>query len=236
MVGLAKFLTKNIATILLIILAVAATVFVTGKVEGIWESLFPDKVIAEHRYTIVTGLQAMGDLVTMKYEVHQADLTVEIHRGFLNAGYYSAEHDAIGAIEAGIRFNEIGEDDVHFSNDAYTLTLPTPIITSCRIEYIDQNEYSFTLLSADWDMVRQIAHAEVLEKFAQEMIEAGILERAAEEAAISIGDFVRNLTGNPVDVQFAETPDVMELPDSCKPIAPEGWVKAVDGGWRKSDE
>lgn len=234
MANLLKFLTKNVTVVLLIALVVAGTVYVTGKVEGLVEFLFPDKVIAQHRYTIVTGLQAMGDLVTVKYQVAKTDSKVDIQRGFLGIGSYSAEHDIIGAVEAGIRFSEIDEDDVRFSFDVYTVTLPAPVITSCRIEYIDQNEYSFTLLSADWDMVRQIAHAEALEQFAEEMIEQGILERAVDEASISIGDFVRYLTGNPADIRFRDIPDEPELPDSCIPIAPEGWEKTEDGGWKRA--
>ena len=114
------------------------------------------------------------------------------------------------------------------------MTLPAPIITSCRIEYIDQNEYSLTLLPADWDTVRQIAQAEAMEQFAKEMIEAGILDRAAEEAALRIGDFVRNLTESPAAIEFEDSSGVPDLPDSCKPIAPSGWEKLADGGWKRS--
>ena len=235
MVAITKFLTRNIAAVLLIVLVVVATTYVTGKVEGVRSFLFPDQVITEHRYTIVTGIQGMGQLVTVKHEVAKTDIKIEIHRGFLNYGYYSAEHDAIGAIEAGIDFDALDEDSVRFRNDAYTVTLPAPVITSCRIEHIDQSEYSFTLLSADWDMVRQIAQAEALEQFADEMIEAGILERAAEESAIRIGDFVRHLTGSPADIQFSERPGEIELPESCKPIAPSGWEKSAEGGRERSE-
>ena len=234
MAGIPKFLTRNIATVLLIVLVVAATAYISGKVDAVRSFLFPDQIIAEHRYTIVTGVQGLGHLVTVKHEVAKTDIKVEIHRGFLNVGYYSANHDAFGAVEAGIDFDALDENSVRFSNDAYTVTLPAPIITSCRIEHIDQNKHSFTLLSADWDMVRQIAQAEAMEQFANEMIEAGILERAAEEAAIRIGDFVRNLTGSPADIRFDDRSSAPDLPDSCKPFAPSGWEKVADGGWKHS--
>ncbi len=234
MAGFVKLLAKNIATVLLIVIVVAATLYVAGKAEGVLSFLFPDKVIAEHKYTIVTGIQGMGQLVTVKHEVAKTDIKVEIHRGFLNAGYYSANHLAIGAIEAGINFDAINEDSIRFMDDAYRLTLPAPIVTSCRIEYIDQNQHSFTLLSADWDMVRQIAHAEALDQFAEEMIEAGILERAAEEAALRVGDFVRVLTGNPASVAFEDRNGEQALPDSCKPNAPSGWEKTAEGGWKRT--
>ena len=233
MVGIAKFLAKNIVTVLLIVLVIAATLFVVGKVDSLWSFLFPDKVIADHKYTIVTGIQGLGHFVTAVHEVHKSDIKVEIHRSFLNAGYYSANHNAIGAVEAGINFDAINEGSIRFSDDTYTVTLPAPIVTSCRIEFIDQNEHSFTLLSADWDMVRQIAQAEAMEQFAQEMIEAGLLERAAEEAEIRVGDFVRNLTGSPAIIQIENDDGELELPDSCKPIAPSGWEKTEEGGWKR---
>lgn len=234
MVGMLKFLAKNLVTVLLIVLVAAATVYATGKFSELRHFLFPDEVIAENKYTIVTGVQGLGYLVTAKHEVAKTDITVEIHRGFLNSGYYSANHSAIGAIEAGIDFGAIDENSIRHADDTYSLTLPAPIVTSCRIEYIDQNQHSFTLLSADWDMVRQIAQAEALEQFAQEMIEAGLLERAAEEAELRVGEFVRNLTGSPAVVQFEDADGDLDLPDSCKPIPPSGWEKAAEGGWRRS--
>lgn len=234
MVAITKFLAKNIITVLLIVFVAAATLFVAGRVESVWGFLFPDKVIAEHKYTIVTGVRGLGNFVTAEYEVAKTDIKVEIHRGFLNAGYYSANHNAIGVIEAGISFDAIDEDSVGFSDDTYTLKLAAPIVTSCRIEYIDQNEQSFTLLSADWDTVRQIAQAEAMEQFAQEMIEAGLLERAAEEAEIRIGDFVRSLTGKPAIIQIENIDGELELPDSCMPVAPSGWEKTEEGGWKRA--
>ena len=235
MAGILKLLAKNIVTVLLIVVAVAATLFVAGKVEGVWSFLFPDQVVAEHKYTIVTGIQGMGQLVTVKHEVAKTDIKVEIHRGFLNAGYYSANHMAIGAVEAGIDFDAIDEGSIRYADEVYTLTLPAPMITSCRIEYIDQNQNSFTLLSADWDMVRQIAQAEAMEQFAEEMIEAGLLERAAEEAELRVGDFVASLTGRDVIIEFSEQGARTELPESCQPITPSGWEKTAEGGWKRAN-
>ena len=234
MAGLLKLLAKNIVTVLLIVVVVAATLLVVGKVEGVWSFLFPDQAIAEHKFTIVTGIQGMGQLVTVKHEVAKTDIKVEIHSGFLNSGYYSANHMAIGAVEAGIDFDAIDEGSIRYADDVYTLRLPAPMITSCRIEYIDQNQNSFTLMSADWDMVRQIAQAEAMDQFAEEMIEAGLLERAAEEAELRVGDFVASLTGRRANIEFSERFGDIELPDSCKPIPPSGWEKTAEGGWKRA--
>ena len=68
------------------------------------------------------------------------------------------------------------------------------------------------------------------------MIEVGILERAAEEAEIRVGDFVRHLTESPAEFSFREIVAANpELPESCKPIAPSGWEKSAEGGWERSE-
>lgn len=234
MAAIAKFLKKNIVPIIFILIGIVASGYISNTVEAVRQFFFPNQIIAEHKYTIVTGIQGMGQLVTVKY-VSETDVPVEIHSGFLNSGYYSANHIAIGVIEAGINFDMLDEGSVRLRNDSYTVSLPAPIITSCRIEYIDQNQYSTTLLSADWDMVRQIAHAEAIEQFVREMIEKGILERAAKEAALRIRDFVSNLTGSPSEIEFSEGSGELILPDSCRPFAPSGWEKVEDGGWRRAE-
>ena len=40
MTSVAKFLARNIVTVLLVILVIAATTYVTGKLEGLHELLF----------------------------------------------------------------------------------------------------------------------------------------------------------------------------------------------------
>ena len=167
MFGFLKFIVRNFVWIALIIIALAAGVWVTGKVQDFRDLFFPETVAyVRSPLTIVNSIQGMGQLVTVTSEVAKTDLKIEIKRGPLNLGGYSANHIAVGAIEAGINFDEIDEDSIRREGDTYTLTLPASVITSCRIEHIDQNRHSFTLLSADWDMVRQMAQAEALARFA----------------------------------------------------------------------
>ncbi len=236
MSGFFKFIAKNIVSIALLIGGIVIGGYVIGAVNNVRDFLFPETaihVIPSH--TIVTSIKNIGQLVTVTSEIGTTDVQVEIHQGFLNAGYYSASHIAIGAIEAGIDFEKIDEDNVQFRDDGYTLTLPPSIITSCRIEHIDQNQHSFTLLQADWDMVRQIAQAEAIEQFANEMIEAGILKRAKERAEELIVDFVEDLTGKATRVVFEASERELELPQSCKPIPPSGWLKDEESGvWKRT--
>lgn len=230
-----KFIVSNFVSIALLIIGIVIGGYLIGAVHNVRDFLFPESAVyVRSPLTIVNSITGIGQLVTVTSEIHKVDLEVEIHRGFLNSGYYRANHIAIGAIEAGIDFDQIDEDSIRYENDAYTLTLPAPVLTSCRIEYIDQNQYSFTLLSADWDMVRQIAQAEAIMQFATTMIEEGVLERAEEETALHIGNFVRDLTGKPAHVEFAAQAGEIELPESCQPYTPSGWGKDENGAWKRA--
>ena len=206
-----------------------------GKVYEVRDFFFPETTAyARAPQTIVNSIHGI-QLVTVTSEIETTDVKVEIHHGILNAGYYSANHWAIGAIEAGIDFDAMDEGSVKYENDTYTVTLPATVITSCRIEYIDQNQYSLTLLSADWDMVRQIAHAEAIIGFADAMIEDGILERAAEETELSLGDFVRELTGKPAHIVFAERtgePDCRSLANPIRRPAGRRILRLAPGAGR----
>lgn len=235
MLAVFKFVGRNFLTIAMLVVGVFIGSLVVGKVNEVRDFFFPETVAyVRSKLTIVNSIQGIGQLVTVTSEVSKTDLQIAIKRGPFNLGGYSANHIAVGAIEAGINFDAIDEDSIQFQNDSYTLNLSAPVITSCRIEHIDQNQHSFTLLPADWDMLRQLAQAEALIHFAKDMIEEGILERAEEEAALRLGDFVRELTGKPAHIVFAARDGEMELPQSCQPIPPSGWGKDDDDAWKRT--
>lgn len=235
MISALKYIGRHFLTIVLVVLALIVGGYLSGTVDSVRNFFFPEATAKIPTIVLtVNEIRAIAELVTVSGKVSALDVDVEIHRGFLNAGYYRANHIAIGVIDAGIKFDEIGDKDIIWQEGVYTITLPAPIITSCRIEYIDQNQRSLTLLPSDWDMVRQIAQAEALESLAQKMIEQGILERAAERADLLIGDFIMKLTENPANIKFADSSDPLRLPDSCNPTAPTGWVKDTDGSWREA--
>ena len=186
--------------------------------------------------TIVHSLQGLGQLVTVSSEVAKADIQVSVNEGFLNAGSYSAKHVAVGVIEAGIDIATTDKDHVSYDSaaNAYTLRLPSPNITSCRIEHIDQYGGSLTILPADWDLLRQLAQHDAIVQFAQDMIEGGILERAKEEAALRLGDFIGALTGSQAHIEYEASDGEAKLPPSCQPDPPAGWVKGEDGAWSRA--
>ena len=187
--------------------------------------------------TIVHSLQGLGQLVTVSSEVAKAGIQVSVNEGFLNAGYYSASHMAVGVVEAGIDITAADRDDVSYDAAAntYTLRLPTPNITSCRIEHIDQYGGSLTLLPVDWDVIRQLAQHDAIRQFTQDMIERGILERAQEEASLRVGNFISALTGGQAHIEYKETDAPPKPPPSCQPDPPRGWEKDEDGAWRRAN-
>ena len=124
--------------------------------------------------TIVNSITGLGQLVTVTAETSKVDVFVEVNKG--RPEYYSAHHRSTGVIEAGINFSEIDRDSILYdaSGDYYTVLLPSPTITSCRIEDIEQYGWSVTVLQAPWDSVRRLAQYDSLVRFAKDMKEEGI--------------------------------------------------------------
>ena len=234
-----KFIGRNIMTIVLVIVALLVGGYISGAVGTVRDFFFPETAAyVRSTRTIVNSIHGIGKLVTVSAEVDKTDVRVEISEGFLNAGYYSASHVAIGVIEAGIEFAAIDEDSISYdgANERYTLTLPPPTITSCRIEYIDQYGGSLTLLPADWDVIRQLAQHDAISLFVQDMIEAGILDRAEEESTLRMEEFVSALTGKPTHIKYAGREGESDLPLSCQPETPSGWEKDADtGAWGRTN-
>ena len=84
---------------------------------------------------VLQHIQAMGQLVVISAELARGDIHVAISDGACSHG---ANHVAQGVIEAGIEFSVIDEDDIEgdFFSASYTIQLPPPELTSCRMEYI----------------------------------------------------------------------------------------------------
>ncbi len=227
-----KFVFRNWFAIVLIVLGIIGGAYISNTVNQVQDFFFPEAAAyVRSPQGIANSIQGIGQLVTVRQEIVHTDISVEIHGGFLNSEYYGANHKAISVIEAGINLDAIDADDIRLEEDSYILTLPAPVITSCRVEYIDQSEHSLTLLQADWDMVRQIAQAEAIMQSA--VYFEGVLERAKEETALRLGDFARQLTGKPTRVEFAARAGELELPESCQPFTPDGWGKDADGAWKR---
>lgn len=181
------------------------------------------------------NFKELGILVTASEEAGQ-EVEVSVNAGIANLCGHGANHFSYGVIEAGIDFSAIDESDIEPPAlgilGGYTIQLPPPQITGCRIEYIKQYDGSFTLCGANWDTVRRLAQHEAMENFIA-AAKDGILPRAKKEAGYVVENFVRGLTNRPVRVEFTAQEGELELPQSCESSIPAGWVKGEKGAWKR---
>jgi hypothetical protein len=185
--------------------------------------------------TIVQLVVPLGQLVSVEMQLAKADITVNIQSGALNACGHSGIHVAQGAVQAGIDLLSFDEQDVIYDQETntYTITLPAPQLTSCRIDYIRQYDQSTTVCGIDWDEVRQLAQFQAMNGFREDSISGGILERAEKNSETVMANFVQALTRSNVSIVFEE-PESLIVPQSCVSQLPAGWVfNLEDNQWRK---
>lgn len=232
---------------LVLILIVVAGVFILPTVIGatafnnIVDSVLsvfrpaPSFATTTSTQTIVTGIQPLGQLVTVSAQLAKADISVGVSGGGLNACGFSADHVAQGAIEGGVDLAQVTEEDVTYNEltDTYTLRLPAPQLTSCRVDFIRQYSRSTTICNVDWDEARMLAQYVALNEFRDDALEGGVLDRAALESRLVLSNFIGALTGSNVQIEF-ETPEAVVMPSSCVPESPERWTfNDQTGTWMK---
>ncbi len=222
-----------------LLVAVLAGVTTLGtllsSVEGIFSTAPPAARVTTTQ-TIVNSVQPLGQLVSVSAQLAKADIHVGIQQGALNSCGFSASHVAQGTIEGGIDLTRVDEEAIHYNptTDTYTITLPSPQLTSCRIDFIRQYSRSFTACSVDWDEARLIANYIALSDFRDDAVESGLLSRAQQEIRVIVSNFVQALTGGNVVIIFPEAPENIPAPASCVPDMPEGWSRNEQTGeWLK---
>jgi hypothetical protein len=203
------------------------TTTVNNIISGI-ESMFtggPPVARIEPSQTIVTSIRAMGQLVSVSAQMAKADIDVSIQQGVFGASSFSASHAAQGAVEAGIDLTQLTPEDIVYDEiaDKYTITLPAPQLTSCRVEFIRQYASSFNLVPVDRDEARQLAQYVALIDFREDALEGGILTRAEEQAALVFGNVVETITGHSTQIEFRDPEGSPLLPPSCEPDTPGAW-------------
>ncbi|MEO8392954.1 MAG: DUF4230 domain-containing protein [Chloroflexota bacterium] len=224
-----------IIPITLVLLGVTSTSGIIGSIADLLNVGKPASAAVVSTQTIVQGIQPLGELVSVSVQLAKADVKVSVSTGVLGAGSYSANHVVQGAVEAGVDLTQIGANNLGYdaTKDSYTLIVPEPQLTSCRIDYIRQYDWSATLLNVDWDEARLMANYMALVDFREDAIKGGILERAQAETQLVLGNFVRAVSGHPVDIVF-QKPETPVTPPSCEPDPPAGWVFFPDTNvWNK---
>lgn len=236
--GLAGMFACLSIPLLAIVLAVivGATTF-NSVIDGL-VSIFrpqPQTATVFSTQTLVNSVLPLGQLVSISVQLAKADISINVNAGALNACGRSAQHVAQGTVEAGIDLMGFDESKVAYSaeTDTYTLTVPAPRLTSCRIDYIRQYNRSSTACNVDWDEERLLASYVSLRDFRDDAVEGGILERAKDETRTLLVNFAHALTGSDIQIVFEEG-DPQSFPASCDPPAPQGWnFDASANAWIK---
>ncbi|RMF82062.1 MAG: DUF4230 domain-containing protein [Chloroflexi bacterium] len=193
------------------------------------EDLFappPPRATVVSSQTILSGIQPLGQLVNISADVAKSDIFINVQEGVLNVCGHSAHHVAEGTVEAGIDLTLVTEEDITYdaATDTYTLSIPRPNLTSCRVDFIRQYERSFsTCPTINWDEARILAQYEAINAFRDDALSGGIVDEAETEAILFLENFVEILTGSNAEVVINNrfTPAVGL---SCSPEEPPGWT------------
>jgi hypothetical protein len=228
-----------LAPLLLMIGLVFAGITTLNNIRGGFEAMFrgfnrPAEVTMASSQTIVTNIQSMGQLVSISAQMAKADIEVHIQQGVLGATSFTTRHVAQGTVEAGIDLTHISPDNVSYDGftDTYTITLAQ--LTSCRVDYIRQYDYSGTVLPVDRDEARLLAQYKTLVEFRDDALESGVLNRAQQQATLVFGNVVKTLTNSNVQIEFAG--DQPLLPSSCEPPIPGNWnYDPANQTWTRSE-
>ncbi len=232
------FLTCLVLLALAALLAVAVpTLIGTGVLDRVTNALSqavnpPTTARTVTTRTILTGIQPLGQLVSISVQLAKADIDVGVQQSGLNACGFSASHVAQGTVEAGIDLSRISAEDISYdaASETYTLHLPAPALTSCRIDFIRQYSRSTTVCNVDWDQARLLANYTAISDFRDDALESGLLDRGEQEARLVLGNFVGALTGKHVNFVFDQSD--ASLPPSCAPETPSGWFyDESKGSW-----
>ncbi|NJL57292.1 DUF4230 domain-containing protein [bacterium] len=180
--------------------------------------------------TIVTALETRGTLETVSVGLARTNVRVSVREGFQNACGYSANHAVEGTVEAGVDLSSITPDDVTYDpwTETWIITLPAPVLTSCRIDFIQQYDRSLTYCGITWDNARQLAQFTSIVDFRDEALEADILTRAGREALPTIRGLLTSFTDANIEIRYADPDPDMPFPASCDPLPPPGWTYNPD--------
>jgi len=185
--------------------------------------------------TIVQGIQPLGRLVNMRLNLAKVEIRVNVEQGALGSCNYGSNHVAQGVIEAGIDLGLIEAENISYdiATNTYNLTIPSPQLTSCHVDYIRQYDRSTTVCPVDWDALRLIATYEALIAFRDDAVQADILGQAEQQSALVLGNFIHALTNSDVNISFVENATPVDI--SCQPELPNGWQQdATTGAWSPS--
>ena len=232
-IGHALRVIKYLLILVIVVLVLNFLTPISNSVTGLLDRLAPPpsaETLSSQK--IINSLRGIGKLVTVTSDPHYREVSVTVKAGFLDSGYYTANHQIEGIIEAGIDFTKVQVDSLQ-CDATCTLVVPAPILTNCIIVRVRQTEQSLAIGGRDWELLEEFARTDAIRLFIDDVTEIGIFDKAKEETELALGDFVSNLTGKAVDIVFEDRSDEIRLEGTCDAAAPFGWTKDADGTWKR---
>jgi hypothetical protein len=151
----------------------------------------------ENTATVVTQVQTLSDLVTVKYVLEKVVILED-------AKWYGENRVLLlahGVVKAGIDLKKIGPDDVTISDKKISIRLPQPQITDA---YLDDGQsqvidHTTGLLRAFDKDLEQTARANAVDDIRRAARTNGILSDANDRAKLELELFLRQAGFNEVD-------------------------------------
>jgi hypothetical protein len=217
----------------LVVGVVIIVLFIGGQFFGFWDKVRdsltpklppPAAAVVNLSNTITNAIVSKGMLVTSEMNKSNRDIRVNVVHGLLNANGYGASHFAEGTIFAGIDLESDLVRVTKISDKHYKIMLPAPEITSCSLKPLTQYDRS-TSAVANWDATLDLASYMAITEFVSDALTDGILENAEQSGKRVVGDLVRAVVGNDVEIEISfhsvQTP---KIDDTCEAHEPLDWV------------
>ena len=188
---------------------------------------------------ILSSILELGQLITIRQEFATVDL--EVRDPAPLGCTYTAQHVAKGVVEAGVDLTAIDEASIRRNFFGYPekVKVPSPTISSCRIEYFRQYDKqgggTAKCYGNNWDAMSDIGRHLAMELFVREALEREILEIAEEQVSLVLGSSIRSLIGGHAQIEFDDSPEVPIIPPSCKIEPPANWEPREDGSWGRKN-
>lgn len=187
---------------------------------------------------LLSSILELGQLITIRQEFAAVDL--EVRDPAPLGCTYTAQHVAKGVVEAGIDLTAIDEASIQRNFFGYPekVNVPSPAISSCRIEYFRQYDKqgggTAKCFGNNWDAMSEIGRHLAMELFVREALERDILEITKEQVSLVLDSSIRDLIGGQVQIVFEDPLEHPIIPQSCKIKPPVNWKPREDGSWRRT--
>ncbi len=217
--------------------AVAIVVVMCVAVFGLWFGLWdkirdtltpklppPPVAVVDLSNTITNAIVSKGMLVTSESHQSNRNIRVNVIFGLLNANGYGASHFAEGTIFAGVDLESEFVKVTKVDEKHYKVMLPAAEITSCSLRPLTQYDRS-TSAVANWDASLDLASYMALNEFVGNALKGGVLKDAETSAKRVVGDLLRTVVGDDVEVDINfHTSETPKIDDTCVAQEPLNWV------------